>query len=327
MKLMPTNHAASGIFFILAGVLAMSINDLLIKSLSGGYPLHQIVFIRSAIGIGFSLLLVQLEGGWSILKPKAPWLQLCRALLVVVSNMAYFVAIAALPLANATALFFVAPLFITVLSIPLLGEKVGPLRMGAVLVGFIGVVIMQRPWASAGSLEVSRIILLLPVFAALTYALMQLLTRRLGATSKASALSVYIQGTFLIVSIGFYLVAGDGHFVEGVDNPSLLFLLRAWVWPQDGDWGPLIGLGLNAAIIGYCVSQAYRMTDAATLAPFEYAGLPLAVLWGWFFWSDLPDLTIWIGMALIIGSGLFVFLREKQKSRAIARSVRIRTRA
>ena len=67
MKLMPTNHAASGIFFILAGVLAMSINDLLIKSLSGGYPLHQIVFIRSAIGIGFSLLLVQLEGGWSIL--------------------------------------------------------------------------------------------------------------------------------------------------------------------------------------------------------------------------------------------------------------------
>jgi S-adenosylmethionine uptake transporter len=249
-----------------------------------------------------------------------------RGLLVVLSNMTYFLALAVLPLADATALFFVAPLFITVLSIPILGEKVGPLRIGAVLVGFAGVVIMQRPWASGDELDASRIVLLLPVVSALTYALLQLMTRRLGATTTASAMSVYIQLAFVVVSGAFWLVAGDGRFAEGQENASLQFLFRAWQWPAEGDWWPLIGLGLNSAVIGYCLSQAYRLADAAVVAPFEYIGLPLAVFWGWLLWADLPDVTVWIGMALIIGSGLFVFLREKQKSRRVARDVVIRER-
>ena len=80
-----------------------------------------------------------------------------------------------------------------------------------------------------------------------------------------------------------------------------------------------IGLGLNSAVIGYCLSQAYRLSDAATVAPFEYLGLPLAVFWGWVVFAEFPQWEIWIGMALIIGSGLFVFLREQQKARRIAR--------
>ena len=89
---------------------------------------------------------------------------------------------------------------------------------------------------------------------------------------------------FIIVSLGFWLVAGDGRFAIGSENPSVQFLLRAWVWPDQGDWAYLAGLGLNSAIIGYCLSQAYRMSDAATVAPFEYIGLPLAVFWGWLIW-------------------------------------------
>ena len=105
-----------------------------------------------------------------------------------------------------------------------------------------------------------------------------------------------------------------------MDDPSVQFLFRAWVWPTEFDSWLFIGLGLNSAIIGYCLAQAYRLSDAATGAPFEYIGLPLAVFWGWLLWSDLPDLPIWIGMALIVGSGLFVFLREQQKSRQVARA-------
>ncbi|MCR9124499.1 MAG: DMT family transporter [Rhodobacteraceae bacterium] len=311
---------ALGILCIVFGMTAISVNDMLIKRLSGGYPLHEIVFARSAIGIVFSLALVQMEGGWKILRTdKAGW-HILRGLLVVASNMAYFVALAAIPLADATALFFVAPLFITVLSIPLLGEKVGPLRIGAVLVGFVGVIIMQRPWVSGSELGASRLVLLLPVLSALTYALMQLMTRRLGATSKASALSVYIQLMFMVVSLGFFLVAGDGRFVQDNSAPSLVFLLRAWVWPEPSDAWVLVGLGLNAAIVGYCLSQAYRLADAATVAPFEYIGLPLAVFWGWFIWSDVPVWEVWTGIVLIVGSGLFVFLREHQKSRRVART-------
>lgn len=314
------SRPAAGIAFILVGMLAISVNDVLIKQLSGGYPLHQVVFTRSAIGLVLSLALVQIEGGMSILHTRQPLLHVARGLMVVIANMSYFLALAVLPLADATALFFAAPLFITVLSIPLLGEKVGALRFGAVVAGFAGVVIMQRPWADSGELEVSRIVLLLPVLSALAYALMQLMTRKLGATTRASALAVYIQVMFIAVSLGFWVVAGDGRFADGSDNASVQFLLRAWVWPRDGDWIYLAGLGLNAAIVGYCLSQAYRVSDAATVAPFEYIGLPLAVFWGWWLWADLPQWEVWLGMTLIMGAGLFVFLREQQKARRIARA-------
>ena len=323
---MTAHRSSAGILFILIGMLAISVNDMLIKALSGDYPLHQIVFTRSAIGMVLSLVLVQMEGGFSILKTRTPGLHMLRGGFVVISNMTYFVALAVMPLADATALFFAAPLFITLLSIPLLGEKVGPLRLGAVVVGFIGVVIMQRPWESSDTLEISRIVLLLPVLSALTYAMMQLMTRRLGSTTRASALAVYIQGMFILVSVGFYLVAGDGRFAEDVENESLKFLLRAWIMPQGSDWWPMIGLGLNSAIIGYCLSQAYRLSDAATVAPFEYIGLPLAVFWGWLLWADIPDLPIWTGMAMIMASGLFVYLREKQKERRVARTADIKAR-
>ncbi len=319
MTPVPLNRAGLAIAFVLAGVFAISINDMLVKQLSGGYPLHEIVFARSAIGIAFSLIIVQFEGGLGILKTRRPALHLLRGLLVVVANMTFFLALAAIPLADATALFFAAPLFITLLSIPILGEKVGPVRMTAVMVGFAGVVIMQRPWADAGQLEASRLVLLLPVVAALTYALNQLMTRKLGVDTKASALSIYIQGTFIVVSLLFFAIAGDGRFVTDASSPSMQFLLRAWVWPTRTDTWVLLGMGANAAVIGYCLSQAYRMADAATVAPFEYIGLPLAVFWGWIIFSDLPVWEVWVGIALILASGVFVFLRERQKARGITR--------
>ena len=319
MTTAPQNNANLGILFVLCGVFCISINDMMIKQLSGGYPLHEMVFARSFIGILFSLIFVQMEGGWQILRTKQPLLHAVRGLLIVTSNMAFFLALAAIPLADATALFFAAPLFITLLSIPVLGEKVGPLRLGAVVFGFVGVIIMQRPWEGVDTLGASRLILLLPVLAALTYALNQLMTRKLGVESKASALSVYIQGMFIVVSIGFYLVAGDGRFAEGSDNASVQFLLRAWVWPAQSDYWLFGVLGLNSALIGYALSQAYRLADAATVAPFEYIGLPLAVFWGWVIFADLPVLEVWIGIAMILGSGVFVYLREAQKKRTLVR--------
>lgn len=310
----PQNTAAA-IGFALLGVIMISINDMLIKQLSGGYPLHQMIFIRSAIGIIFSLMLVQIEGGFAILRTHTPGLHLMRGALVVVSNLTFFTALAALPLAEATALFFVAPLMITLLSIPLLGERVGHLRLTAVSVGFAGVVLMMRPWGS--ETEVSRFILFLPVLAALSYSLNQILTRRLGVTTRASAMAVYIQGIFLVVSLLFYLLAGDGRYAEGVENGSVQFLLRAWVWPEGNDQWLFLGLGLNSAIIGFALAQAYRLADAAVVAPFEYIGLPLAIFWGWVIWGEVPVPVVWAGSALILGSGLLVVIRERFKSRRL----------
>ena len=312
------NNPSVAIGFILVGMIFISLNDVLIKQLSGDYPLHQMVFVRSAIGITFSLILVQLEGGWRILQTDRPFLHLLRGLLVVVANMTYFTALAVMALADATALFFVAPLFITLLSIPLLGEQVGWRRISAVTVGFLGVLIMVRPGSALTEGVAHWAVLLLPIIAALAYALMQILTRRLGLTTKASAMAVYIQGTFLVVSAGFYVVAGDGRFSEGLTDPSLIFLLRAWVWPAAGDVWLFIALGVTSAAIGYALSRAYKSADAATVAPFEYVALPLASIWGWTLWSEVPGIETWMGISLIVASGLYVFLRERIKDRRVA---------
>lgn len=308
----PPNNPALGIICIVLGMTAITVNDMLIKLLSDGYPLHQMVFLRSIIAVAFSLGMVQLEGGWKILRTDKPFWHLARGLLLVVSNLSFFAALVVLPLADATALFFVAPLFITLLSIPILGEKVGIRRISAVLVGFAGVLVMQRPWESGGS---DKLVMLLPVLAAFTYALCQILARRLGASAKASAMAAYIQGIFIVVSIGFYVVAGDGRFAAGVENESLRFLLMPWRWPDGNDGLLFLFLGLLSAVIGYSISQAYRLAPPATVAPFEYVAMPLAVLWGWLVWDYLPSMQILGGIVLIMGAGLYVFVRERKRGR------------
>ncbi|SFP96007.1 S-adenosylmethionine uptake transporter [Roseivivax halotolerans] len=311
-----TDRPALGIALICLGVTAISVNDVLIKGLSGAYPLHQIVGIRSAIGLAITLVILQFEGGWARLKTSTPGLHLMRGLLVVSANMTFYAAVAVLPLAQATALFFVAPLFITLLSIPILRETVGPVRLFAVLAGFSGVALMQVP-GSAVAADVPRVTYLLPVVAAFLYAMLQVLTRKLGATAPAAALAVYIQTTFLAVSMLFFLIAGSGRFADGFESDSLVFLLRAWVWPATGDITVFAGLGLASGLVGYCLSAAYRLANASIIAPFEYLGLPLAILWGWIFFAEWPVLPTWIGSAIIIGAGLTVFLRERAKARPV----------
>ena len=311
---------SGGIAFILLGMFCISINDMLIKQLSGGYPLHQMVFVRSAIGICFSLVLVQFEGGWGILRTRRPWLHVLRGLMIVGANMGFFTALAVMPLADATALFFVAPLFITLLSIPFLGETVGARRIGAVLVGFVGVLIIVRPGGALGADLPSRWVLLLPVLSAFGYACMQILTRKLGVASKASAMAAYIQAMFLIVGAGFFIIAGDGRYAVGQTNESLIFLLRAWVWPAPEDRLLFGLLGLMSAAIGYALSQAYRLGDAATIAPFEYTALPLAMMWGFVIFGSVPGVSTVLGIALIMGSGIYVFVRERVRRRVVAGS-------
>lgn len=318
-------NPAKGIAYIVFGILAISVNDMLIKLLSSGYPLHQMVFIRSVIGLCFSLVLIQFEGGWSILKTNRPGLHLFRCAMLVTANLTFFSALAVLSLAETTALFFISPLLITLLGIPVLGEKVGPLRLGAVIIGFVGVIIMTRPWQSGEARDAALSIYLLPLVAALAYAITQVLTRKLGSTTQASALAAYLQALFIVVSVAFWSVAGDGRYAEGLESESLIFLLRAWVWPAGQDVFLFLFLGINAGFIGYALAQAYRQADAATIAPFEYLGLPLAVFWGWLMWGELPDSVVVVGISMILAAGLFVFLRERQKktrntsSRAAAR--------
>lgn len=310
-------NATRGIVLIVVAMFCITINDMLIKQLSAAYPLHQMVFVRSVIGICFSFIILQYEGGLRLLRTTQPGLHIVRGLCLVAANMLFFAALAVIPLADATALFFAAPLFITLLSIPFLGESVGPRRIAAVAVGFLGVLVMLRPGGISDASAPDRWVLILPVCAAFAYACVQILTRRLGVSSRASAMAIYIQALFIIISLGFWLVAGDGRFVEGVENKSAVFLLRAWTWPSTADWPLFLALGFLSAIVTYALSQAYRSADAAAIAPFEYVALPMAIFWGWAVFGHWPDLWVMTGIALIGLSGIYVFVRERQRARGV----------
>lgn len=316
------NSVSVGIGFMLIAVLVISVNDMLIKKLSGGYPLHEMVFFRSIIGLPIVLWFVHLEGGFAQLRAKKYGFLFLQGGFLVIANILFFMGLAALPLAEATALFFAAPLMITLLSVPFLKERVGPFRLGAVLIGFAGVIVMLRPWEGE-PVEGGHLVLMLPVLAAACYAARQIVTRKLGMTVKASVMTVYLQVIFLFVSLGFFLVAGDGRYAQGLDNPSLHFVLREWVWPEGNDIYLFLLLGICSGVGAYSFSKAYSSADVAVVAPFEYLGLPIAVLFGWMFWGEWPDSVAGIGMLLILAGGLIVFLRERHLNRKLTRMKRV----
>ncbi|MGB7286545.1 MAG: DMT family transporter [Salaquimonas sp.] len=297
---------------ITAGI-AFSLNDMAIKFLAGDYPLHEIVLFRASVGILFTLaVFVPLEGGFSNFKTKRIGMHLMRAMFVVAANTLFFMGIAALPLSEATSIFFVSPMVITLFSIVFLKERVGIWRWAAVVAGLLGVIIMLRPGSSSFQLAG-----LFPLAAAVCYAGLHIFTRKLGATDNASSMAFYIQLTFIIVSAAIGLSFGDGRYA-GTGDPSIDFLLRAWVWPPSTDWWIMIGLGIASAIGGYTISQAYRLGEAATIAPFEYISLVLAIIWGITIFNEIPDAIAWSGIALIFTSGLLVFWRESVLKKRIA---------
>jgi len=255
----------------------------------------------------FTCFIMPFAGGPRLLRTRRPVVHLIRGLCVVSANMCLFLGLAALPIADATAIFFVSPLVITVFSVIFLKEVVGPRRWAAIAVGFVGVLVIVKPGTSAFQLAS-----LLPIVAAFLYATLHMLTRKIGGTESAPTMAFYIQLTFLIASSMIGLGLGDGRFA-GSGHPSLEFLFRAWVWPPVGDYPILAMLGISGMLGGLFISQAYRLSEAAFAAPFEYVAMPMAIMWGVTVFGTWPDATAWIGIALIVGSGLYLVWRESVK--------------
>lgn len=299
-------------------VVFFSINDVAIKFLSGGYALHQVVLIRSVIGLLIIVFVIApLTSGWAVARTRKLKMHMLRGLCVVLANMTFFLGLAAMPFADAVAIFFISPLVITLFSVLFLGEVVGPRRWVAIAVGFIGVLVMMRPGTQA-----FQVASFLPLVAAFCYAGIHIITRRIGGTESAATMAFYIQIMFIIVGVLFGLVVGDGRFGD-LSDPSLAFLLRAWRWPVPSDYPIFLVIGVGIAVAGYLISQAYRVAEASYVAPFEYLALPMSVIWGMTVFDEFPDGWDYFGMVLILGAGLFTVWREAQvKPVALQRPLR-----
>lgn len=312
-------RVALGAISALIAVTCFSINDASIKFLSGDYALHQIVLIRSVIALAVLFaVIVPLEGNLGAFKTKRFGMHLLRGCCVVFANMTFFLGLAVLPLADAVAVFFISPLIITAMSVIFLGEKAGPRRWLAIVIGLIGVLIMLRPGTDS-----FQPTLLLPFSAAFAYAGLHIMTRKIGGTESAATMSFYIQLTFILVSGGIGLGLGHGQF-SGQGGAMFEFVLRGWSWPAIYDWPVLALLGVSSAMGGYFISQAYRISEASVIAPLEYLAMPAAVIFGVIVFGEWPAPMAWLGIVLIAGAGLFVAWREAQLERKALATPRVR---
>ncbi len=274
-----------GIASILAAVFFFSIADALAKWLGQTYEPIQIVFLRYFFGLIPVVVLVWHGGGLAVLRTRRPFMHALRALVVFTALLLLFSGLRRLPLAEAISVAFTAPLFVTALSGPLLGEPVRPRRWAAVLAGFLGALVVIRP--GTGAFQAASLYILA---SALCFALMALITRRLSRTETSAALLAY-------TTLGACLA-------------SLPIVPFVWQPPAPDDLWLFVAIGLVGSTAAYFVIQAYSNAPPAMIAPFDYTALIWAALIGWIVWQERPEPAVWLGAAIIAASGLYITHRE-----------------
>lgn len=285
------------IAFLLFGVAAGLCLDLCAKALLETYSLNQFVLVRSLIGLVLFLLLAPRFGGLAALSTRRWQWHLLRTLLAAGSMYGFFYGLARMPLVNALTLAFTAPLMVTALSVPLLGERVGWRRWAAVLTGFGGVLLIVRPGVDGFGFASFAVL-----FAGFCYALLAITARRLATTESSYSLSVYVIAGPLVAA----LVGSTG---------------EAWIAPDALGWVLFVAAGVCSVCAWLGIVGAYRRAPPALLAPFEYTAIVGGTIAGLLLWNERPDAWVLLGAAVITASGVFVAYREIDRT-ATARYLR-----
>jgi drug/metabolite transporter (DMT)-like permease len=278
-----------GIVSVLLATLCFAIMDSLVKWVAPRIPVMQIVFFRSLFAFVPIALLIARDGGRTTLRTRRLGDHAKRSLCGVVSLAGFIYAFGHMPLADAVGIGFSAPLFITALSVPLLGERVGARRWSAVLVGFVGVIVMVRP--GRGVLDPAAAVAL---GATMLYALAMIFIRSLGRSESTGAIAFYY--TLLCSLIG------------------AAFLPFQWVTPHPVDAVLLVVIGLVGGCGQLLITSAFRNAPAAVIAPFDYVSMLYVSLIGYAVWGDVPDSALLLGAVIVVASGLYILQRETRRA-------------
>ncbi len=286
---------------LVSAVAVSSIQDAVIKLISTDYPFHQMQFVRSAGALPFiALLALSRRELRAVLAAAGLKLLYLRSFMLALASALFYVGLAAITLADAAAIFFSMPMILSLLSGPVIGEPV-PLRQWlAMIVAFIGVLIVIRPGSSV--FEPASLIMLA---ATACYALGHMLTRPLGARVSTLVMGLYQNLAFLVFATILGLLFGSGGW-HITTHPSLSYLTAAWTMPNTFHLLLMGFIGVTAAVAILLFTQAYALAEPSFVAPFEYTGLFWAVLFGFVIWDVLPGPTTLIGAALVIAAGLFL---------------------
>jgi drug/metabolite transporter (DMT)-like permease len=286
-----------GLLYMLAAVLAFSAMDAAAKWLTQGYSVVEVAVLSRGVSPFLALAVALQQGGLSTLKTRHPGWHLARAGANGVTLLAFFAALIFLPLADTVAITFVSPLIMTALAVPMLKEHVGPRRWAAIVIGFLGVLVITRPsgagfgWGAA-----------LALAAAFGDATGVNITRRMSLTESSHS-QLFWSSVVLIAAFG----------------TMLLFRWPSpWITPSREDLLPFAILSITGCGAQFCLAQAFRYGEVSLLAPLEYGALIWAVVFGYIFWGDLPTLTVLGGVTIIIASSAYVAHQEAREKGASA---------
>lgn len=280
----------TGVALMIAALLCFALLDATSKHLSQTYSVPLLVWARYTLHFLMMLVVLAPSMRWKLVATDKPVAQVVRGTLLVAVTGFAMAAFRIMPLAETTAMLFVAPLFVVMMAGPILGERAGPIRWLAVIMGFGGTLLIARP---GGSLSLTGVFLTLT--AAVCYSLYQIQTRKLSATENTVTMLFYtaMMGT-LVMTLGL-------PWFWGGPLPSALDALM------------IASLGLYGGTGHFLLIRAFRHAPASTLSPFQYTQLIWATLLGWGIYGQFPDRLSFLGMVIVVGSGLMVALAERRR--------------
>ncbi|GIL02957.1 MAG: membrane protein [Alphaproteobacteria bacterium] len=293
-----SGEVAAGIALMIAFAAIAPLIDVFAKLATQLLPPGQVAAARFIVQFLALLPFIVWRRGFAGMTWRRVGVDATRGLLIAVATISFVTAISRMPIADAISIFFVEPMILTVLGGLILGEKVGWRRYLACLVGFAGAMIVVRP-----SFEELGYVALLPIATAFCFAFYLLLTRHMAQREDPIAMqgmAGLFGGAMVVVALWF----GEGTGSE-VFDPS---------WPTATGWALLIGVGVMATISHLFLVFAFRKAPASVLAPLQYLEIVAATIFGFLVFGDFPDALKWLGIAIIVGSGLFIFWRERLAS-------------
>ena len=287
-----TQHFARAIVYVLVAILLFDLQGVIIKFLGDRYPVQQLAGFRNVFGLIPSIIVLFLSREWHsrgrLLKIRQWRLGLLRGLFIAMAQYCFYLSITKMELATASTLTYISPVLITLLSIPILKHRVGLWRWIAVIVGFIGVVMIMGPGT-----EIFTPYSLLPIGAAFGYSLSTVCVRLFDEHNPTALINMYASAGALLGALVIVFATSGYHEVESTE-----------------DWALLVCMGLVGGFAVLALINAYRLARPSSLSPYEYFGIPFAFVLGWVFFDEAPFDKLIPGVFLIIAGGMLIAWRE-----------------
>ncbi len=296
-----------GVWLLSVGLLIFTFQDVIVRELSSGYPVHELIFLRGTLAIWLMGFYVYWRYGFDGFRIYLPWLVVLRGMIGVTCFTFYYLALAKLTLADTVTITFASPIVIAVLSVLILKEPVGWRRWCAILFGFLGVIVVVGP---AGQFDDPAV--LFAIGGTVTYAIQNITTRFLRNGMTGPGIAFYQMALFVTFSGIAGLILGHGAFFDDGQHASIQFFLRPWQIPEWTDYGFIAITSVIAAVGFILLTNAYAVSSPALVAPFEYTGVLWGVMAGWVFLNEVPGLWTVAGALMIVGSGLYILYRESR---------------